>query len=355
MLKYLELNREDCNILKGFAIICIILHNYCHFLPNAPQENEYSWNIDNTYTFFANFHSNPFVSLFSFLGHYGVAIFVFLSGYGLVKKYGSMKTSAINDYIVNHYSKLFKMMFPGFVSYYSIYWLLYNEFDGINLLRIVSQMLFINNFIPTHISPIIPGPYWYFGLSMQFYLIYLLLSKTSLFKRWLIVTFCLFAILVSKNHHYMTIWLKYNFIGSIIPFILGVCVAKYNYATIIYDNKWLYTIFAFISFSFILVSELSFYTWIVSSIFFICFCICILKLLHSSLIQLLSSVGKISHIIFVIHPIIRLFVFYIQNSSIYTWKLWVVIYVGAILGISSLISFLVTLKFKRLNNDTTKS
>lgn len=348
MYNNIELNRQDCNVLKGLAIICIFLHNYCHLLPNAPRENEYYWTIDNTYVFLTNITSNTFTSFFSFLGHYGVAIFVFLSGYGLVRKYGNLKTSAINDYVVNHYSKLFKLMFPGFVSYYAIYWLLYDDFDGINLFRIVSQILLVNNFIPTHISPIIPGPFWYFGLSMQFYLIFLFLCKTSLFKQWLFVICSLFLLLLSKNHHYMTVWLKYNFVGSLIPFILGVFVAKYNYARILYnDNIWLYTIIAFISFFYIIISELSFYTWIFSSIFYIFLCICIMKLLPSSLTQLLSSVGKISHIIFVIHPIIRLIVFYIQNSFISIWQIWVLIYVALVLGISLLFSYLTSLNYKK--------
>lgn len=348
----LELNRQDCNVLKGLAIICIALHNYCHLLPNAPHENEYSWTIDNTSAFFNNIPSNTFISFFSFLGHYGVAVFVFMSGYGLVKKYGIGEISDIKGYVVNHYLKLFKLMFPGFVSYYLIFWLLYGDFDGINILRVISQLLLVNNIIPTHISPIIPGPYWYFGFSMQFYLIFLFLSKNSLNKQWLLVLCCILTLFMSKDHHYTTVWLKYNFVGSIIPFILGVSVAKHKIEWLFHKNKCFYIVFAIISFAIILLSELSYYTWIVTSAFIICLCICVFKLLSSSLTKLFSYIGKISHSVFVVHPIIRLLVFHIQNNSVLGWQLCIVIYVGLILGISSLLSYSTTSRLKTIKNDT---
>ena len=345
------LNRQECNILKGWAIICIFLHNYCHLLPHAPQENEYSWSIDNTDYFYNTISNDTFISLFSFLGHYGVAIFVFLSGYGLVRKYGNLETSNIKNYIVKHFLKLFKLMFPGFIVYYAVNWILYGDFDELNMLRIVTQLIFLNNLIPTKISPIVPGPYWYFGLTMQFYLVYLLLYKRSSVKQWLFAMICVFALILSKNHHYLTVWIKYNFVGSIIPFILGASVAKYKLLMNCHHEKWFYAIITVISIGLFLISEFSFYTWILSSIFVICFSICIIKLSVSWVTIFFSYVGRISHLVFVIHPIVRLGVLYLQKGSPLGWQFWIVIYAGLTLGISSLLPYLSTIRLKMISND----
>ena len=37
------LSRTECAALRGFAILAIILHNYCHWLRLAVKENEYTF------------------------------------------------------------------------------------------------------------------------------------------------------------------------------------------------------------------------------------------------------------------------------------------------------------------------
>ena len=38
-----KLTRQDTNLLKGLAIVGIILHNFCHMLPRIVAENEYTY------------------------------------------------------------------------------------------------------------------------------------------------------------------------------------------------------------------------------------------------------------------------------------------------------------------------
>lgn len=328
------------------AIICIFLHNYCHLLPGAPEENEYSWTINKTCAFIWGIPDNPIVSLFSFLGHYGVAVFVFLSGYGLVKKYGKMKNTKIRSYLINHFLKLFKLMFPGFVSYYIVHWILYGNYDGMNLLRFVSQISFINNLIPTKMSPIIPGPYWYFGLTLQLYLLFLLFNKFSSIKRWIFISCCVFALLLSKDHHYMIVWLKYNFVGSIIPFVMGFYMAKRQILLGLNHNNVLCGIISIVSFALFLISELNYYTWIFTSVFVLCFGICITQLFSSLFNTLFSFIGRLSHLIFVIHPIVRTFIFYLQDKYILECQLGIVIYVAMTLSLSFMVSWISAYGFK---------
>ena len=79
------LSRTECNILRGIAIVGIVLHNYCHWLRHIVQENEYQFNQHNV-DWFHNIITHSFneltiFHLLSFFGHYGVPIFLFLSAY----------------------------------------------------------------------------------------------------------------------------------------------------------------------------------------------------------------------------------------------------------------------------------
>ena len=84
------LSRTESSALRGIAILGIILHNYCHFLGFAVKENEYKFDAGRPMQFLDklfSLNSDLFIQFFSFLGHYGVPIFLFISGYGLVKNH----------------------------------------------------------------------------------------------------------------------------------------------------------------------------------------------------------------------------------------------------------------------------
>ena len=85
------MNKTFQTILKGYAILFIILHNYCHLKEfGLPQENEMSFTSLNWEIFIQHVTSSPIMlipDLLSFVGWIGVPVFVFLSGFGLTKKY----------------------------------------------------------------------------------------------------------------------------------------------------------------------------------------------------------------------------------------------------------------------------
>ena len=77
------LNRTECNALRGLAIIGIFLHNYCHWLGPIVKENEYQYiqrNVDWLHQVMASPDGWLPMHLLSFFGHYGVPVFLFLSG-----------------------------------------------------------------------------------------------------------------------------------------------------------------------------------------------------------------------------------------------------------------------------------
>ena len=84
-----ELNKADTATLKALAILFIVAHNYFHFLPPVTGENEMTFSPEHIQNVLMFIWANPldaFHPIVSFFGHYGVHIFIFLSGYGLTKK-----------------------------------------------------------------------------------------------------------------------------------------------------------------------------------------------------------------------------------------------------------------------------
>ena len=165
---------EAC--MRGLAIIGIFLHNYCHWLGPMVKENEYTFNAENVAGMNrALLHADAHLPLhlLSFFGHYGVPVFLFLSGFGLFKKYHETY-APVGKFLFGHYLKLFRMMAVGFALFIFIdaqtppSW----HYDS---LKIIAQLLMFNNLLPRPDKMIWPGPFWFFGLMMQFYLLYRLM------------------------------------------------------------------------------------------------------------------------------------------------------------------------------------
>jgi len=236
------LSRSECNVLRGIAIIGIFLHNYCHWLGPIVKENEYQYfqhNVDWLNQVMVNPDLNLPFHLISFFGHYGVPVFLFLSAYGLVLKYEAkphLETSTqmfsitgkklpnIGDalrFIRYHYLKLFKMMIVGFVAFTML--------DYITPGPHHYQLGMFNNVLPEPDHIIWPGPYWFFGLMLQLYIVY----RLFLYRRHWGITVGMMVICIAiqlcldpegepMNRY------RYNFMGGMLPFGLGILYARYG-------------------------------------------------------------------------------------------------------------------------------
>ena len=108
--------KAECSAMRGIAILAIMLHNFCHFNGKIVQENEYQFidfNNDRLWQVLSNPTELLPVHLLSYFGHYGVPVFLFLSGFGLVRKYET-SPSLPKGFILYHYLKLFRMLIVGF-------------------------------------------------------------------------------------------------------------------------------------------------------------------------------------------------------------------------------------------------
>ena len=331
------LSRQACNALRGLAIIGIFLHNYCHWLGPVVKENEYQYfqhNVDWLSQVLANADILLPVHLFSFFGHYGVPVFLFLSAYGLVMKYEarphlspeqeaqvySLSGKEKSDwreplrFIRYHYLKLFKMMIVGFVAFTMLDYITPGT-HKYQLLDIVAMLGMFNNLLPNPDHIIWPGPYWFFGLMLQLYIVYRLL----LYRRHWGWTVALMAICLgiqlalgfdNPEGEPMNRY-RYNFMGGMLPFGLGILYARYGEKILMTFHSPVTNLFGCI-FCLSLIYSLSgsMVGWT-----FVPFFICLLSVLVAELlenVQWLSGIykalewtGSISAALFVCHPITR--------------------------------------------------
>jgi peptidoglycan/LPS O-acetylase OafA/YrhL len=315
------LTRAECDALRGLAILGIFLHNYCHWLNPIVKENEYQYfqhNVD----WFAQVMNPPgeyfLLHIISYFGHYGVPIFLFLSAFGLERKYGGM--AAVQhlpgsfSFIRYHFLKLFRMMIVGFICFVFIDALTPGRWHYTPL-QVVAQLGMFNNLLPNPDHNIWPGPYWYFGLMLQLYIVYRLL----LFRRhwgWTValMVLCTVPQLLMDPEGEVINRYRYNFMGGMLPFGLGLLFARYGEKIILVSLNGLGTVMSFVFCSFLIVSMSSnFYLWnlvpaliCITSIYFI-------KLFHvfgaqplmARVMGWLQWLGSISAALFVIHPVVR--------------------------------------------------
>ena len=232
-----KLSLQQTQALRGLAILGIILHNYCHFLKFAVKENEYTFTAEKPRQLLEklmSIDSDLFIHILSFFGHYGVPVFLFISGYGLVKKYEAPHSASEGEalsFLLRHFRKLFRLMIWGFLLFVAVYFLRHD--DGATVYswdRIAAQLTMTVNFLYEHPDRIIkPGPYWYFGLMMQIYALYIFVIHRWR-SNWLLlalVAVCWMVQVIVPAPDALN-FVRYNFIGGVLPFVLGVALARYE-------------------------------------------------------------------------------------------------------------------------------
>ncbi len=366
------LTRSECNALRGLAITGIFLHNYCHWLGPVVKENEYQYfqhNVDWFMQVCANIDGLFPVHVLSFFGHYGVPVFLFLSAFGLERKYGPTPTlpdrggrnttqannnshtspSPIGEgwggaFIRYHFLKLFKMMFVGFVCFTIIDALTPGSWHY-TVGQIVGQLLMINNLYPEPDHNIWPGPFWFFGLMLQLYVVY----RLFLYRRhwgWtvgLMVACTAVQLFLAPEGEALNRW-RYNFMGGMLPFGLGLLFARYGEKIMLIRMNWGSLLMCWVVTSFFIVSASeSFYTWVLvpalvcyASVYFI-------KVigqlpvprLGNAVFKAFEWMGGISAALFIIHPAIRkIFIPISRHGDVYAGLL---LYVIASIGAAWLI------------------
>lgn len=301
------MTKKECSSLRGIAIIFIMLHNYCHWLPFAVPENEFSFSVEKYIRFWNVITGETlFIQFFSFWGHLGVSAFVLLSGYGLVRKYDNTNINW-TSFVIKHYKKLSIPMVLGFIAYYIVLFIMnYPTNQDISTIipikRFLAQLTLIINLLPNPHRLINPGPYWYFSLTMQLYLIYILLVHKRSISYITIIALGVFIFsLFLEYNPKLLISTKYNFIGWLFPFIYGIILGRKNYNPSIRLTNFI----TIITILLITLFAYSYYTWILIPLFVSILFTHIITILPLCITNILDIIGKKSLYIFVLHPITR--------------------------------------------------
>lgn len=330
------LSRAECSALRGIAILAIVLHNYCHWLGVAVKENEYTFSESNNLGIMRALQYPDTclpVHLLSFFGHYGVPVFLFLSGYGLIMKYERQISLPVWGFIRYHYLKLFRMMIVGFVAFIIIdaitpgAW----HFHADN---VIAQLLMYINLLPTPDRVIWPGPYWFFGLMLQFYIVYrlLLYHRHWAFTVGAIVVCSLLQMLCMPESETLN-RLRYNCIGGMLVFGAGLLLARQRPSQLLsYINRWQWVLIGVASVLLLFVVCFDYYSWFFAPLLIIAASIGVVKILPQRMLDILVWFGGISAAMFVAHPVLRkIFIPISRQGDIYDGLL---LYIIATIAVS---------------------
>ncbi len=346
------LSRAECNIMRGFAIIFIIVDNMTHRFNGVFMDNEYNFMWSSVKGFLNNLmHPDatlPF-NLISFYCPYGLMLFVFLSGYCLTLKYekGNGRGTSSKVFIANHYKKLFVMQLKGLALFLMVYFILYPD-KGVRS-PLVFQFLLLGNLYPSTSWFCIPGPYWFFGMIMEMYVIYRLLIYNR--SDWVAIALTVFSIVVMAffdPEGDMLSYLRINGFIAMLPFCMGVLAARHLNASSFSLNKTSVSAGIFLlAFVLLTASKFNFYSWLIMPIFIIITAVTLVKLF--SKVRLLDSafswLGAMSGVLFVIHPTVRE-IFFVRMDDTSKYYAMVLVYLLITFGVSMILKPAFTSKKK---------
>lgn len=346
----LNLSRNDISVLKGMGILCIILHNFLHLLPFTVHECEYTFNVNKGYQLWVrmtNMSSDLLADFLSYFGHYGVPVFLFASGYGLVMKHEQLRKGepTFLKFMSHNISKLFKLMILAYLAFI----LIDRWGQGIESIKVVAQLTFTGNLFYGPIA--YPGPYWYFSLTLQLYILYYLILRHTGKKTIisLIIVCTIIQAYFIKDYQNLN-YIRYNFIGSVLPFCMGVWAARYGIPVKRRFLLPLTAMTALLIWGFVPmighfkgsdISMVSGYSWLLVPFFVTYTFLCLQKALPKLIATPFAWIGGISAAVFATHPIVRSVILPLTNSNNY--KLNVLIYLAVCLIIGYLYNHIVKL------------
>lgn len=210
---------------KGIAILCILLHNFFHLLAPVTYQNEMFFAQKSVFRFIQDFSfSESINALFSFFGFYGVYVFIFLSGYGLSKAFTTAPALSGFRFTVKHALKVYKLFLIS-VGLYVLY-----VYPDVNFKALLHSLSLTNNFFADRVF-LVNGPWWFFSLIIQLYVVFTLLyyflkrGKAHIF--YIFYVYLILACFLIYNGGEV-IEFYANFPGHLPEFSLGIYIALYE-------------------------------------------------------------------------------------------------------------------------------
>ncbi|WP_154222852.1 acyltransferase family protein [Marinicella rhabdoformis] len=299
----MNLRIKDSNVIKGWAIICIVIHNLVHNIRPLPSQNEFHFKrfkSEGLYHIILNDTGDSLRAIISFYGHYGVKLFIFLSAYGLAKKYLKRDIN-YPQFIIHHAGKLYKAFLLVVLFWFAFEYLVNNQtvakiWDK-NWYALTLKLLAIN--IPGYgLSPV--GPWWFFAAIIQLYLIFPFLYKLS--KKYgnsvlLIISVLAYSYIILSGKKIIL----YNAIGHLPEFCLGLYLANKEH----FEIKKLHFLFFFLIFLLGHFYKIAWYFSGISIVFISLYTHSLISGLSKTSETIIAKVGKLSLYMFLINGFIR--------------------------------------------------
>lgn len=305
------ISTSDSNSMRGVAIVLIVLHNLIHIF-HPLKENEFFYHPHNASGFLNSLHTfsdTLWLDILSYLGWYGVAAFLFLSGYGLVRKYeigGSAAGESFFQFMKYQVKKIFLLLFLPYLCYILVSYLCFGTQTSV--WQALSHLCLVANFWPNQITP---GIYWFFGLMVQLYLCYyLFFFKKSILPLLVVnaVSLVSMVLCIYYDQQYPLLYfIRHQCLGWFLPFSLGILYARYN-LSIVFEAYWKNLLMFIVGSALLIYANVNAYLWLFTPVVSIALaiygCELLKKLKYSN--QLVIYLGSISAFIYAIHPIVRM-------------------------------------------------
>ncbi len=304
-----KISVNDSLGIKGFAILLIVFHNYFHWLSPRIGENQFSFK-ENIITKFSDYSIDSFIDslqfIFTYFGHYGVQLFIFLSGYGLTKAYG-LTPFKLKPFLIKRILKIY-ITFTVAIGILLIYnnLVLDNQITYETLKTVFLRLTLLANWIPERVFSL-TGPYWFYSMIVQLYLcfpILLVINRKYKYGLWIVLILA-FTFTYIANPYFLSFELSlyYNFIGNLPVFVLGIILAyNSNYRF----PKWLWILSLII----FIVGQFNISFWYFSPITFVLVSIPIIlffktKLRCTNINKIVGYIGKLSMYLFAVNGFMR--------------------------------------------------
>ncbi len=229
----LELDKRDTTALKGLAIAAIVLHNYFHVV-SAARPNEFAFGATGFKVFLATVvqPAHAVQALFSFWGHFGVQIFIFLSAYGLARSHWD-DLSSWTAFMRSRVKKLYPYFGIALVGWMIVVASQTGVLEAIRRLG-MQYLLMLTGLYPLWPGLRLPaiGPWWFIPFVIEFYALWPLLRWLTQKTGWkgLLALSILCMIVSYPGNPILSRWLINLLetpIGRMPTICLGIAAARY--------------------------------------------------------------------------------------------------------------------------------
>ncbi len=225
----LALDPQSTTRIKGAAMLLLIAHNFQYLVSDLPGVNEFCFDIKNVEAVLRAISNTPLQSIqliVGFAGHYAAPVFIFLSGYGLTERY-SHTPLRYRTFVMRRLVRIY----PTFILAI-VLWILSRgwaagpyAFAMQHGKSILLKLALISNWVPGEQLSLV-GPWWFFPLVFQLYLVFPFLVRMNPKELLLVASAGFFLSAAFNEFSGRTGYLYATPLGHLPEFCLGLWFSK---------------------------------------------------------------------------------------------------------------------------------